>query len=158
MRFDNKVVAKLIAQRYELAEALRSSRDMLDNFDDFEIAKEASDRATNILANLDSEPKRLFAAKQNEAPIQDKPWYSVYQPEQPMVTEKLIDYWADWLVDAVATATQNRAFLRNEPQEDEAATEAIYANGKKAIENVLENLDHPKPTSEQPADKLIKGK
>jgi hypothetical protein len=40
---------------------------------------------------------------------------------------------ADWLVDAVAMATQNRAFLRKDPEEDEVATEAIYLNAKLAI-------------------------
>lgn len=47
------------------------------------------------------------------------------------------DYWADWLVDAVATATQDRRFLRGDPAEDEVATEALYLNGKKAMENLL---------------------
>ena len=40
---------------------------------------------------------------------------------------------AGWLVDAVATATQNRAFLRGDPEEDKWATEAILLNGEKAI-------------------------
>lgn len=47
------------------------------------------------------------------------------------------DYWADWLVDAVATATQDRRFLRGDSAEDQVATEAIKANGKKAMENLL---------------------
>jgi hypothetical protein len=47
------------------------------------------------------------------------------------------DYWADWLVDAVATATQNPKFLRGDPFEDPIATEAIYSNAKKAMENLL---------------------
>ena len=55
-----------------------------------------------------------------------------------MVTEKsLSDKWADWLVDAVATATQDRRFLRGDPAEDTVATEALYANGKHAIEAAL---------------------
>jgi len=41
---------------------------------------------------------------------------------------------ADWLVDATACATQNRMFLRGEPEADDVAIEAIYLNGKKAIE------------------------
>ena len=58
---------------------------------------------------------------------------------------------ADWLLDAVATATQNRAFLRGDEQYDVVAGEAILANGEKAItvaikraqEAVLrEMLDH----------------
>lgn len=40
---------------------------------------------------------------------------------------------ADWLLDAVATATQDRRFLRGDPQYDEYAGEAILLNGKKAI-------------------------
>lgn len=48
-----------------------------------------------------------------------------------------IEYWADWLVDAVATATQDRRFLRGDPEEDKLATEAILLNGKKAMENLL---------------------
>lgn len=47
------------------------------------------------------------------------------------------EYWADWLVDAVAGATQDRRFLRGDPKEDKVATEAIFANGKKALENIL---------------------
>lgn len=45
--------------------------------------------------------------------------------------------WADWLVDAVAMATQDRRFLRGDPAEDAVATEALYKNGKKAIEMAL---------------------
>ena len=47
------------------------------------------------------------------------------------------EYWADWLVDAVATATQDRRFLRGDETEDTVATEALYACGKKALENLL---------------------
>jgi hypothetical protein len=47
--------------------------------------------------------------------------------------EEIVADRADWLVDAVAAATQNRAFLRGDPAEDKVATEAIYLNGKKAI-------------------------
>ena len=47
------------------------------------------------------------------------------------------EYWADWLVDAVATATQNRAFLRGDPECDEVACEAIYLNGLKAIKQAM---------------------
>jgi hypothetical protein len=36
---------------------------------------------------------------------------------------------ADWLVDAVATATQDRRYLRGEPEADDVAIEAIYACG-----------------------------
>ena len=47
------------------------------------------------------------------------------------------DYWADWLVDAIATSTQDRRYLRGDPAEDVVATEAIYANAKKAMDNLL---------------------
>lgn len=40
---------------------------------------------------------------------------------------------ADWLLDAVAGATQDRRFLRGDPKYDAVAGEAIIANGKKAI-------------------------
>ena len=49
----------------------------------------------------------------------------------------LAEKWADWLVDAVATATQDRRFLRGDPAEDAVATEALYLNGKHAIEAAL---------------------
>jgi hypothetical protein len=40
---------------------------------------------------------------------------------------------ADWLVDAVATATQDRRFLRGDPACDEVACDAILLNAEKAI-------------------------
>jgi hypothetical protein len=40
---------------------------------------------------------------------------------------------AEWLIDAIATATQNRMFLRGDPAADDVAIEAIYLNGMKAI-------------------------
>jgi 5,10-methylenetetrahydrofolate reductase len=45
---------------------------------------------------------------------------------------------ADWLVDAVAMATQNRALLRGDPAEDKVLTEALYINAVKAIEAAIE--------------------
>jgi hypothetical protein len=51
--------------------------------------------------------------------------------------EKIADYWADWLIDAVGGATQNRALLRGDPAEDEVLTQAIVQNSKKAILNAL---------------------
>lgn len=53
--------------------------------------------------------------------------------------KKTVEYWADWLVDAIATATQDRRFLRGDVAEDKVATEAIYLNAKKAMENLLRN-------------------
>lgn len=44
---------------------------------------------------------------------------------------------ADWLVDAVATATQNRALLRGDPAEDAVLTEALFLNAEKAIKMAI---------------------
>lgn len=48
---------------------------------------------------------------------------------------------ADWLLDAVAGATQNRQFLRGDPAYDEVAGEAILLNGEKAINVALSKKD-----------------
>ena len=40
---------------------------------------------------------------------------------------------ADWLVDAVACATQNRMFLRGDEDADPVVIEALYLNGLKAL-------------------------
>lgn len=58
-----------------------------------------------------------------------------------MNNRKSPEYWADWLVDAVATATQDRRFLRGDSAEDKVATAALYLNAKKAIENCLRHQD-----------------
>ena len=52
----------------------------------------------------------------------------------------VVDYWADWLVDAVAFSIQDRRFLRGEPEEDKLATEAIMINAKKAIRNAIDKV------------------
>ena len=44
---------------------------------------------------------------------------------------------ADWLVDAVATATQERMFLRGDIAENTYVTEALLLNAEKAIEAAL---------------------
>ena len=62
------------------------------------------------------------------------------------MSKKDVDYWADWLVDAVAGATQDRRYLRGDPQEDKCATEAIYANGKKAIEMAIRTVKQTSDT------------
>lgn len=54
--------------------------------------------------------------------------------------EKIADYWADWLIDAVAGATQNRTLLRGDPTEDTILTQAIVRNGRKAILNAMNAL------------------
>lgn len=45
---------------------------------------------------------------------------------------------ADWLLDAVATVTQDKRFLRGQPLYDEVAGEAILLNGAKAIEVAIQ--------------------
>lgn len=55
-----------------------------------------------------------------------------------MDIEKLAKDRADWLLDAVAGATQNRQFLRGDPEYDAVAGEAILLNGEKAIRVALE--------------------
>lgn len=54
--------------------------------------------------------------------------------------ERLIAERADWLVDAVAGATQNRMFLRGDPECDEVACGAIEANGAKAMRVLLDRV------------------
>lgn len=45
---------------------------------------------------------------------------------------------ADWLLDAIAGATQNRMFLRGDPEYNEEIGEAILLNAEKAIRVALE--------------------
>jgi hypothetical protein len=47
---------------------------------------------------------------------------------------------ADWLVDAVAMATQNRALLRGDPAEDRYLTEALLLNAEKAIDAAIRKV------------------
>lgn len=54
-----------------------------------------------------------------------------------MTEDEAVKYWSDWLVDAVATSTQNRMFLRGDPESDAIACEAILLNGAQAIRNAL---------------------
>lgn len=57
-----------------------------------------------------------------------------------MTEREIIAYYADWLVDAIKNATQNRALLRGDPAEDSILIEAILLNGKKAIELALKAI------------------
>lgn len=49
---------------------------------------------------------------------------------------------ADWLLDAIACATQDGRFLRGDPEYDENIGKAILLNGEKAIRVALERYDH----------------
>jgi len=46
---------------------------------------------------------------------------------------------ADWLIDAIATATQDRKFLRGEPEFDAELCEVIRLNAAKAILTAIEH-------------------
>lgn len=48
---------------------------------------------------------------------------------------------AEWLIDAVACATQNRTFLRGEPECDVIATQAIIDNGIIACLRAMHKLE-----------------
>jgi hypothetical protein len=55
----------------------------------------------------------------------------------------LADEAADWLLDAVACATQDKRFLRGERDYDEMISEAIMGNGKIACLRVLHKAQEP---------------
>ena len=67
-------------------------------------------------------------------------WLKICPASGMTEQEKIADYWADWLIDAVGMATQNRALLRGDPAEDEVLTQAIVLNGKKAILSAMKAL------------------
>lgn len=72
---------------------------------------------------------------------------------ETIAREKLASYWADWLVDAVGGATQNRRYLADDPAADHIAIEAIRLNGLKAITNAI--LSTEAAPSEPLDDKLV---
>ena len=47
--------------------------------------------------------------------------------------KRIADDRADWLLDAIATATQDRRFLRGDPAYDADTGEVIILNARKAI-------------------------
>ena len=59
---------------------------------------------------------------------------------------------ADWLLDAVACTTQNRQFLRGEPEYDEVAGEAILLNAEKAISVAISRALAARPAPQPAAD------
>lgn len=64
---------------------------------------------------------------------------------------------ADWLLDAIALATQDRRFLRGDKEADEVAIEAVLMNGEKAIVTALSALSKSTERDEalEEAAKLI---
>jgi hypothetical protein len=63
---------------------------------------------------------------------------SIADDKQRIDYGKIIDDRADWLIDGVATATQDRRFLRGDPQADTVLIDAIMMNGAKAIRIALQ--------------------
>jgi len=53
--------------------------------------------------------------------------------DTPSVAERIAKDRADWLLDAVACALQDRRFLRGDPEYDEVIGGAILLNAEKAI-------------------------
>lgn len=58
-------------------------------------------------------------------------------PEQIAVAEEA----ADWLLDAIATSTQDRRFLRGDPEYDDVSSESIRLNGVIACLRAMYNLE-----------------
>ena len=54
---------------------------------------------------------------------------------------------ADWLLDAIACATQSRQFLRGDPEYDKIVGEAILLNGEKAISIAISRVINTSPTA-----------
>lgn len=57
--------------------------------------------------------------------------------EREKLLEAIVRDRADWLVDAVATSTQDRRYLRGDPECDQVACESIRMNGELAIRAAL---------------------
>lgn len=53
--------------------------------------------------------------------------------------DRIIKDRSEWLIDAVACATQNRMFLRGEPEADDIAIDAIIMNGEKALRDAIDS-------------------
>lgn len=70
------------------------------------------------------------------------------------MTDDIAKEHADWLLDAIACATQNRMFLRGDPECDEVACEAILLNGEKAI-NVAIARHSMQPAAQLDAAKRV---
>lgn len=47
---------------------------------------------------------------------------------------------ADWLLDAIACALQDRRFLRGDPECEQDTCDAILANAEKAIRTAIEKF------------------
>lgn len=56
--------------------------------------------------------------------------------------EEMAQDRADWLIDAIATATQDKRFLRGEKECDEDLCEVIRLNALKALRAALKQKEH----------------
>lgn len=68
-------------------------------------------------------------------------WQTTATPSQRLdaaTVEGIAQERADWLLDAIAVATQDRRYLRGSSEYDEVVGEAILLNGAKAIRVELE--------------------
>lgn len=55
-----------------------------------------------------------------------------------MTIDEIAKDRADWLIDAAATASQNRLLLRGDPESDPFLIDAILVNAEKAIRIAIE--------------------
>lgn len=62
--------------------------------------------------------------------------------ERCRTDEEIAQDRADWLIDAIATATQDRRFLRGEPECDNYLCEIIEINALKALRVALKHKEH----------------
>jgi hypothetical protein len=74
------------------------------------------------------------------------------QPQQIAIAEEA----ADWLVDAIACATQDRRYLRGEPECDEVAVEAIRLNGVIACLRAVHHNDLFATNAQASANEKVK--
>ena len=56
---------------------------------------------------------------------------------------EIAKWCADWLLDGVACATQDRRFLRGEPEYDDVTSEAILGNGVIAALHAIHKTKAP---------------
>jgi hypothetical protein len=61
--------------------------------------------------------------------------------ESTLEQKKAASEAADWLIDGVAMATQDRRYLRGDDKEDEVAIEAIMMNGAIACIRAMKSIE-----------------
>ena len=78
--------------------------------------------------------------KWSHEPFEDGAPMSASPPAATANVLAIAEDRADWLLDAVACATQNRMFLRGDSECDEVACDAILMNGEKAIRLAIQGI------------------